>query len=134
MSDSDSESTHHDPWSSDHGDESWRTRRPTGLLARIATAQATHPKRTVFGGLGFFILICFLAFGPLRGTLENKFVIPGSDVQTASDVLKDRFGARNGAVLQVVMNAPEGQRLDSADRQAEIAAALAVARKADSAT
>jgi len=134
MSDSDSESTHHDPWSSDHGDESWRTRRPTGLLARIATAQATHPKRTVFGGLGFFILICFLAFGPLRGTLENKFVIPGSDVQTASDVLKDRFGARNGAVLQVVMNAPEGQRLDSADRQAAIAAALAVARKADSAT
>ena len=87
MSDSDSESTHHDPWSSDHGDESWRTRRPTGLLARIATAQATHPKRTVFGGLGFFILICFLAFGPLRGTLENKFVIPGSDVQTASEVL-----------------------------------------------
>ena len=78
----------HDPWSSDHGDEAWRTRRPTGLLARIATAQATHPKRTVFGGLGFFIVICILAFGPLRGTLENKFVIPGSDVQTASDVLE----------------------------------------------
>jgi len=100
-----SDSTHHDAWSSDHGDESWRSRRPTGLLARIATAQATHPKRTVFGGLGFFVVILFLAFGPLRGTLENKFVIPGSDVQTASDVLKDRFGARNGAVLQVVMNA-----------------------------
>jgi len=48
--------------------------------------------------------------------------------------IEAKFGARNGAVLQVVMNAPEGQRLDSADRQAAIAAALAVARKADSAT
>jgi RND superfamily putative drug exporter len=129
-----SDDTHHDPWSSDHGDESWRTRRPTGLLARIATAQATHPKRTVFSGLGFFIVIMFLALGPLKGTLENKFVIPGSDVQTATDVLKDRFGARNGAVLQIVMNAQEGQRLDGAAQKAAIAAALAEAKKADSAT
>jgi RND superfamily putative drug exporter len=129
-----SDSTHHDPWSSDHGDESWRSRRPTGLLARIATAQATHPKRTVFGGLGFFVVILFLAFGPLRGTLENKFVIPGSDVQTASDVLKDRFGARNGAVLQVVMNAKEGQRLDAPATKAAIVAALANAKQAQYAT
>src|SRR4051812_33276340 len=129
-----SDEKHHDPWSSDHGDESWRSRRPTGLLARIATAQATHPKRTVFGGLGFFIVIMFLALGPLKGTLENKFVIPGSDVQTASDVLKDRFGARNGAVLQIVMNAQEGQRLDGAAQKAAVTAALAEAKKADSAT
>ncbi len=129
-----SDDKHHDPWSSEHGDESWRSRRPTGLLARIATAQATHPKRTVFGGLGFFVLIMFLALGPLKGTLENKFVIPGSDVQSATDVLKDRFGARNGAVLQIVMNAQEGQRLDGAAQKAAITAALAEAKKADSAT
>ena len=57
----------------------WESRGAhTGLLARIGRTQASHPKRTVFGGLLTFIVISFLAFGPLKGTLENKFVIPGS--------------------------------------------------------
>src|SRR5215212_8986491 len=85
---------------SDTTQAEWR--RHTGLLARIARVQATHPKRTVFGGLATLILISFLAFGPLKGTLENKFEIPGSDVQEATDLLAAKFGARNGAVLQVV--------------------------------
>ena len=59
----------------------WESRHYTGLLARIARAQTSHPKRTVIGGLLTFIVITFVAFGPLRGTLENKFVIPGSDAQ-----------------------------------------------------
>ena len=92
-------------------------RVPTGLLARIARTQATHPKRTVIGGLLIFFIICFLAFGPLKGTLENKFSIPGSDAQKATDVLKAKFGERNGAVLQVVMVAPDGQRLDTPERR-----------------
>jgi putative drug exporter of the RND superfamily len=114
--------------------DDWERRRPTGALARIATIQASHPKRTVFGGLIAFIVICFLAFGPLKGTLENKFVIPGSDAQRATDVLKAKFGARDGATLQIVMNAPAGQRLDSPARKAAIASALATAGKAPHAT
>ena len=98
------------------------------LLARIARTQANHPKRTVFGGLAFFIVLSFLAFGPLKGTLENKFVIPGSDAQKATDVLKAKFGERNGAVLQVVFKANDG-RLDTPERKAAIAAALADAAK-----
>jgi len=109
-------------------------RVPTGLLASIARTQATHPKRTVFGGLLAFVLILFLAFGPLKGTLENKFSIPGSDAQKATDVLKAKFGERNGAVLQVVMVSPDGQRLDTPERKAAIDAALATAGKAESAT
>src|SRR6476660_3766776 len=113
----------------------WESRGAhTGLLARIARTQASHPKRTVFGGLLTFIVICFLAFGPLKGTLENKFVIPGSDAQRATDVLKAKFGARDGGTLQIVMNAPAGQRLDSPARKAAIASALATAAKADHAT
>jgi len=92
----------------------WQSRQPTGLLARIAHTQTSHPKRTVFGGLFLFILICFLAFGPLKGTLENKFVIPGSDAQKATDVLKSKFDARNGAILQVVFAADSG-KLDDAN-------------------
>ena len=95
-------------------------RQHTGALARIARAQATHPKRTVFGGLGVFVLILFLAFGPLKGTLENKFSIPGSDAQKATDVLAAKFDARNGGVLQVVMVAPDGERLDTPERKAAI--------------
>ncbi len=109
-------------------------RQHTGALARIARAQATHPKRTVFGGLGVFVLILFLAFGPLKGTLENKFSIPGSDAQKATDVLAAKFDARNGAVLEVVMVAPAGERLDTAERKAAIDAALVTAGKAESAT
>ena len=51
-------------------------------------------KWTVIGGLLAFIVMMFLAFGPLKGTLENKFVIPGSDAQKATDLLKAKFGAR----------------------------------------
>ena len=109
-------------------------RQHTGTLARIARAQATHPKRTVIGGLLFFFVISFLAFGPLNGTLENKFSIPGSDAQKATDVLAAKFDARNGGVLQVVMVAPDGERLDTAERKAAIDAALAKASKAESAT
>ena len=107
--------------------DDWERRRPTGALARIATIQAQHPKRTVFGGLFIFILICFLAFGPLKGTLENKFVIPGSDAQKATDVLKAKFGARNGAILQIVFNAKNG-KLDTPQRRAALSSALAKAR------
>jgi RND superfamily putative drug exporter len=109
-------------------------RQHTGLLARIARTQATHPKRTVISGLLFFVIVFFLAVGPLRGTLENKFSIPGSDAQKATDVLKAKFGERNGAVLQIVMDAPSGQRLDTPERKAAIDKALAEARKAQSAT
>jgi len=106
----------------------WESRQPTGLLARIARTQASHPKRTVFGGLFLFILICFLAFGPLKGTLENKFVIPGSDAQKATDVLKSKFGARNGAILQVVFAADSG-KLDTPERRAALNDALKLASK-----
>ena len=111
----------------------WESRHHTGLLSRIATSQASHPKRTVFGGLFVFIVICFLAFGPVKGTLENKFVIPGSDAQKATDLLKDRFGARNGAILQVVFNSPEG-KLATPERRAAITAALVQAGKEQYAT
>ena len=104
-----------------------RRAAPPGWLARIATTQASHPKRTVFGGLLVFIIINFLAFGPLNGTLENKFVIPGSDAQKATDLLAAKFGARNGAVLQVVFDAQSG-KLDTPERRAAISAALAQAR------
>jgi len=106
----------------------WQSRQPTGLLARIAHTQTSHPKRTVFGGLFLFILICFLAFGPLKGTLENKFVIPGSDAQKATDVLKSKFDARNGAILQVVFAADSG-KLDTPERRAALNDALRLAGK-----
>ena len=104
----------------------WESRHYTGLLARIARAQTSHPKRTVIGGLLTFIVITFVAFGPLRGTLENKFVIPGSDAQKATDLLKAKFGTRNGAILQVVFNAQNG-KLSTPERRAAINAALAKA-------
>ena len=113
--------------------DDWERRRPTGWLARIATTQASHPKRTVFGGLLVFIVINFLAFGPLNGTLENKFEIPGSDAQKATDLLAAKFGERNGAILQVVFDAENG-KLDTPERRAAISSALERASKEQYAT
>ena len=85
----------------------WESRQPARGCSRASRAR----RRLIRSGPSSAVsssssCICFLAFGPLKGTLENKFVIPGSDAQKATDVLKAKFGARNGAILQVVFNAP----------------------------
>jgi RND superfamily putative drug exporter len=117
----------------DNTPSEWTSHTHTGLLAKIARTQASHPKRTVFGGLIFFVLLVVLGFGVFAGKLENKFVIPGSDAQKATDLLEAKFGARNGAILQVVYQANSG-RLDTPERRAAIAKTLAEAAKAESAT
>ena len=54
------------------------------------------------------------------GSLRDEFEIPGSDTQKATDLIEAEFASEQGAVLNIVFAAPEGQRLDTPERKAAI--------------
>jgi len=99
----------------------------TGLLARIAGGCARHPWRVVVGWLGVFVVLIGLN-AAFHGKLINDFKIPGSDTQKAIDLITAKFGGQKGAALRVVLAAPAGQRLDTAESSAAIRRMLAAAR------
>src|SRR5215204_5294880 len=99
-------------------------RLSTGGLARWMRTCATHPWRVVaaWGGIIAALIVLVFAFG---GGLEDKFEIPGSDTQRATDLIKEEFSSEQGAVLNLVFAAPDGQRLDTPERKEAINAAIA---------
>jgi putative drug exporter of the RND superfamily len=102
-------------------------RLSTGALARWARACATHPWRVVFGWVGIVVVLIVLV-GSVGGSLRDEFEIPGSDSQKATDLLESEFTSEQGAVLNIVFAAPEGQRLDTPERRAAIERAIAQLR------
>jgi putative drug exporter of the RND superfamily len=107
-----------------------RTRRAaherlaTGGLARWARLCASHPWRVVGAWVGIIVALVFLV-GAVGGSLKDEFEIPGSDTQRATDLIESEFAAEQGAVLNLVFAAPEGQRLDTPERRAAIEDAVA---------
>ncbi len=95
-----------------------------GIFARWARACATHPWRVIGAWVGIFIGLIVLV-GAVGGSLRDEFEIPGSDTQRATDLIEAEFAAEQGAVLNVVFAAPEGERLDSGQYRAAVEAALA---------
>jgi putative drug exporter of the RND superfamily len=98
-------------------------RLSTGTLARWTRACATHPWRVVFGWIGIVALLVVLV-GAIGGELRDEFEIPGSDTQKATDLIESEFASEQGAVLNVVFAAPEGERLDTPERRAAIEEAI----------
>ncbi len=99
-------------------------RLSTGALARWMRACATHPWRVVGSWVAILVVLVALvsAFG---GSLKDEFEIPGSDTQRATDLIEQEFAEEQGGVLNLVFAAPEGERLDTPERKAAIAAAIA---------
>ena len=105
-------------------------RLSTGALASWARACATHPWRVILGSLASIALLFVLVF-TVGGSLKDVFEIPGSDTQKATDLIKAEFASEEGAVLNLVFAAPEGQRLDTPERKAAVEAAVAKLRSAE---
>jgi putative drug exporter of the RND superfamily len=104
-------------------------RLSTGTLARWARFCATHPWRVVIGWVAIiFVLVGLVA--TVGGSLRDEFEIPGSDTQRATDLIESKFASEQGAVLNIVFAAPEGQRLDTPERKAAIEKAVALIQKA----
>src|SRR6476660_199593 len=99
-------------------------RLSTGLLARWARACASHTWRVVFASLASIAVLLVLAF-TIGGSLKDKFEIPGSDTQKATDLIKAEFSSEKGSVLNLVFAAPKGERLDTPERKAAVNAAVA---------
>jgi putative drug exporter of the RND superfamily len=94
-------------------------RLATGALAGWARMCATHPWRVVFGWIGIVVVLVLLVMA-VGGSLRDEFEIPGSDAQRATDLIESEFVSEQGGVLNVVFAAPEGERLDTPERQAAI--------------
>ena len=99
-------------------------RLTTGGLARWARACATHPWRVVLGWIAIVVVLVGLV-ATVGGSLKDEFEIPGSDTQKATDLIESEFASEQGAVLNVVFAAPEGERLDTPERRAAIEKAVA---------
>jgi putative drug exporter of the RND superfamily len=100
-------------------------RLSTGALARWMRACASHPWRVVLAWLAIIAGLIVLAV-TVGGGLKDKFEIPGSDTQKATDLIESEFASEQGAVLNLVFAAPEGQRLDTPERKAAVEKAVAL--------
>jgi RND superfamily putative drug exporter len=99
-------------------------RLSTGALAAWMRACATHPWRVMLGWLGIVALL-IVTVATVGGSLKDEFEIPGSDTQRATDLIEAEFASEQGGVLNLVFAAPEGERLDTPERQAAIQEAIA---------
>jgi RND superfamily putative drug exporter len=99
-------------------------RMSTGALARWMWACASHPWRVALAWLGIIVVLVVLV-ATVGGGLKEVFEIPGSDTQKATDLIESQFTSEQGSVLNLVFAAPEGQRLDTPERKAAIAQAVA---------
>src|SRR6201988_2390075 len=99
-------------------------RLATGGLARWMRACAKNPWRVVLAWVGIIAALIVLV-ATVGGALRDEFEIPGSDTQRATDLIEAEFSSEQGAVLNVVFAAPEGQRLDTAANKAAVLAAVA---------
>jgi putative drug exporter of the RND superfamily len=99
-------------------------RLSTGALASWMRACASHPWRVVLAWLAIIAGLIVLAV-TVGGGLKDKFEIPGSDTQKATDLIESEFTSEQGAVLNLVFAAPDGQRLDSPKYKAAIEKSIA---------
>jgi RND superfamily putative drug exporter len=105
-------------------------RMSTGALSSWMFACASHPWRVVITWVGIIAALIVLV-GTIGGSLKDQFEIPGSDTQKATDLIESEFASEQGGVLNLVFAAPEGERLDTAERKAAITAAIATIKGAE---
>jgi putative drug exporter of the RND superfamily len=99
-------------------------RLSTGAWSSWIRMCATHPWRVVLGWVAIIVVLIGLV-STIGGSLRDKFEIPGSDTQKATDLIESKFTSEQGSVLNLVFAAPAGQRLDTPARRAAIEKAVA---------
>ena len=99
-------------------------RLSTGALASWMRACAAHPWRVVGAWVGIIAGMVLLV-ATVGGQLKDEFEIPGSDTQKATDLIESEFASEQGGVLNVVVAAPQGERLDKPEYRAAILKAVA---------
>ena len=108
----------------DSGRRAAHERLSTGGFARLTRSFATHPWRVIIAWVGIIAALIVLV-GAVGGSLKDEFEIPGSDTQRATDLIEAEFAEEQGGVLNLVLAAPEGERLDTPERQEAINGVIA---------
>ena len=98
------------------------TDRKRGALQRLAHGCAYHPVRTIAIWAAVLVAV-FVSAGTFGGDLVNEFAIPGSETQSAVDLLEEKFPERAGDSAQIVFSSDdpltqEASRQDIATAQA----------------
>jgi RND superfamily putative drug exporter len=100
--------------------------RQKGALARLVRACAEHPWRTVGVWLTIVVAV-FVANATFGGKLVNNTTIPGSEAQTATDLLEQRFPEVAGDSATIVFSSKTP--LTDTDGREAVAAATEAASK-----
>jgi uncharacterized membrane protein YdfJ with MMPL/SSD domain len=72
--------------------------------------------------------VCAAAFA---GETNDEFTVPGTESQTAQDLLEEKFPAASGATARMVFEAPAGETLAEPENQAAVEESLDAAAKAE---
>ncbi|GAA4957835.1 MMPL family transporter [Actinoplanes utahensis] len=99
------------------------------LLHRLGLASVRHRLLVTIAWLVALIAVGVGA-GTLAGTTANTFSIPGQESTTALSLMKEKFGdASAGATVQVVLEAPAGQKITAPANAAKVAQIVATLGK-----
>jgi RND superfamily putative drug exporter len=92
------------------------------LLHRLGLASVRHRILVTVAWLVALVAVGIGA-GTLSGATANTFSIPGQESTTALSLMKERFGdASAGATVQVVLEAPAGQKITDPANAGKVAA------------
>ncbi|MDI6101041.1 MMPL family transporter [Actinoplanes sp. NEAU-A12] len=95
------------------------------LLHRLGLASVRHRILVTIAWLVALVAVGVGA-GTLSGATANTFSIPGQESTTALSLMKERFGdAAAGATVQVVLEAPAGQKITDPANAAKVAGIVA---------
>ncbi len=78
--------------------------------------------------LGIWIAVLAVVIGcasAFAGKTNDEFTVPGTESQTAQDLLEQKFPEASGATARMVFAAPEGETLADKDNQKALEASLA---------
>jgi uncharacterized membrane protein YdfJ with MMPL/SSD domain len=84
--------------------------------------------------LGAWIAVLAIVIGSaaaFSGKTNDEFTVPGTESQTAQDLLEQKFPEASGATARMVFAAPEGQTLSSKANKETVEATLAQTAKAE---
>ncbi len=99
------------------------------LLYRLGLTSARHRLTVVVVWL-LLLAACIGGVVASGAKTNDEFTIPGTQSQTALDLLAQRFPAASGTSAQVVLKAPDGQSLTSPAEQAKVQAVVRAAASA----
>ncbi|MDO9396986.1 MAG: MMPL family transporter, partial [Herbiconiux sp.] len=101
------------------------------LLYRIGRFAA---RRSLVVIIGWIVLLVLIVGGGqlLKGTFASAFEIPGTESQSAIDMLDQRFPQASGGSVRVIFSVPEGDQIT--DFESQIESADDALRKVDKVT